>query len=168
MRYSLKTEADKEIKPDRILMSKFREGKGLSRTKTEEKGVFRDRSDEELCEGLVRVIKMHLENYDRVVSLRAFVINRPKPGVRYDLVEIPKPVLEAVETLVPTDFSPRTGAGGSRANVRFDGKPAWTLVFDGSDEKITIARLDVSLCRIHASWFIPSLSTTPIPDPESS
>jgi hypothetical protein len=127
----------------------------------------RDKTDTELCEGLKRVIKTHISNYDRIITLRAFIMSEPKIGLIYDLIEIPKSLLEAVDAVVPSDFSQRTRMGGSRASVQYEGKRAWTLVFDGSDEKITIAKLNVYLCTFHANWFIPSLNAAPIPDPES-
>lgn len=78
-RVSLKTQADGNIRPDVIWISKFME---LGR------GDWTDR-DEDLV-GLREQFFRHMEGYDRVLSLRRL---RGRPQWHYELVEIPKTLL---------------------------------------------------------------------------
>lgn len=81
LRFSLKTQADKNLKLDKLHISKFMElGKGQWSDK-----------DKDLI-GLRDQFFKHMQSYDRILSLRSLV---PKGGKtwHYELVEIPKPLL---------------------------------------------------------------------------
>lgn len=83
-------------------------------------------------------------------------------AVKYDLVEIPRDLLLLIGTLTVKDFSERTRQGGSSASVYLpedQTQPAFRLVLDGSDGKLTITGLRTNLCVTHGSWTIPVLST---------
>jgi hypothetical protein len=76
VRFSLKTQADKTIKENMLWISKFMElGKGLWA------------SDLKDLEGLLAKFLRHMENYERILTLRAL---KKSPSWRYELVEIPK------------------------------------------------------------------------------
>ncbi len=45
-----------------------------------------------------------------------------------------------------------TKAGSTTLTVRVDGRDAFEVFFDGSDNKISIKKLRVSECTTHASW----------------
>lgn len=152
--FSLKTEAAKGIQPQKIFISKLMEARWIR-----ECAVGAD-----FYRGIQEKVVPHLEQYQRIVTLRAFDL--PGQRVKYDFVEIPRDVLLAVRTLRPESFSPRTKNGGSRAAVSFNGRQAFSLNLDGSVEKIQVTGLDVSVCVLHGSWTMPTISTV-VPDGES-
>lgn len=140
-RWSLKTQADANIKMDRLHISKFMElGKGK----------WVDESD--LADLRDRMLE-HMRGYDRIFSLRHF--DHPESlGAEhyYELVEIPKSLL----------------AQSSRGTIRMQHeskqtpKPGYCIVpgkfdlyFDGGTErKLQIKNLMKSHCVLHATWII--------------
>ena len=149
VRYSLKTEASAKIMNNVITISKFAEAAWIRDCRTSQD--FRDK-----C---VARVETHIGHYDRILILRAFSVNNDQ-AVRYDLLEIPRSLFEAISNLSPEDFGPRTTKGGSSAKVTIDGKHVYSIRLDGSVEKITISSLKTSFCKQHASWTVPIL----IPD----
>ena len=149
VRFSLKTEASKDIKAEQITISKFTEARWIQQQTTLD----------ELAKEVASRIPTHLNNYDRILVLRARELSGSR--LQYEIVEIPRDLLRRVSTLTATDFSPRTAQGGSSAKVTIDGRPAFTLRLDGSDGEITIAGLRIAFCTRHASWIIPTVTPAP-------
>jgi len=151
-RWSLKTEAAKNIKEDRIHISKFMElGRGAWETEAD-------------LEGLRQQMVDHMEGYERILTLRCLSAarNAPEDYVSYELVEIPKELLlESLE--FPCQMhgdSSQTPKPGSCLVTDPDGEVRFELYFDGGTErKLQVRKLDKSLCQVHATWkFIkPSL-----------
>lgn len=143
---SLKTQADKNIKEEKIWISKFMElGKGN----------WGDESSD-----LIELRKMflkHLKKYDRIFTLRAL---EKGPLWRYELVEIPKPLMESaqngeLEMKKGGKKFPKSGYCYIRTT---DGEDIFRLYFDGgSERKLQIQNLLKSHCTVHATWefFIP-------------
>ena len=103
-------------------------------------------------------IREHLNQYERILVLRAFDESKKgQRGVRYDLVEVPKSLFAGLESLKPTDFkTPRpTGHTTAPLYVGSDPKPALTIVFDGSDNKIQLRNIRSELCPMHATFWVP-------------
>lgn len=147
-RWSLKTQADRGIKSDRIHISKFME---LGR------GQWRDESD---LVGLRERMFEHMRAYDRIFTLRCLsaASSRAREGHHeYELVEIPKLLLERARNspcLMRHD-SRQTPKPGSCV-VRDAGAVSFELYFDGGTErKLQIRDLAKSECRVHASWRFP-------------
>jgi len=146
-RFSLKTEASKDIRAEQITTSKFTEARWIQQQTT---------LDDLAREAAARM-PAHLSNYDRILVLRARELSGAR--VQYEIVEIPRDLLRCVAALTAADFTPRTPQGGSGARVTTtDGRPAFTLRLDGSDGKITVAGLQIALCIRHASWIIPTVT----------
>lgn len=139
-KFSLKTEGGKSISHAVIHISKLMEARWI-----------RDcHSADDFCTLSKERIGVHLDHYERIISLRSFMSDSK---VRYELVEIPKQVLLGVSKLRPSDFSPRTINGSSSAPViGCDGSLSFVLSLDGSVEKITIRNLSLRLCKVHAKW----------------
>jgi len=152
-RFSLKTEASKDIRAEQIAISKFTEARWIQQQTTLD-GLAKEAASR---------IPIHLNNYDRILTLRARELSGSR--LQYEIVEIPRDLLRQVSTLTAADFSPRTAQGGSSARVAVNGRPAFTLRLDGSDGKITIAGLQIAFCVRHASWIIPTV--TPAPEEKS-
>ena len=102
--------------------------------------------------GLRDAFLRHLQNYDRIFTLRA--LNRA-PQWYYELVEIPKNLMLAAEKgelemkLDSTQY-PKPGY----CYVRTDkGEDIFQLYFDaGSERKLQVKSLLKSHCVVHASW----------------
>lgn len=145
VRFSLKTEAARGIRRETITISKLMESAWTKDCK----------SINDFLAVMPRVLA-HLRQYERILVLRAFGRLATSPEVRYELIEIPKELLLQAEYITAADFKPVTKARGTTVAVRYGGRQAFYLVFDGSDQKITIRRLPVALCTMHASWTLQS------------
>lgn len=146
VRWSLKTEGAANMSTSAITISKFSEARWI-----------RDCTNEVdfAWETAARIGK-HLSEYDRVITLRGRYVNNNQ-AVLYDLVEIPHEMLQSATTLDAAAFSPRTSAGSSTAQVFWRNHHAFTVVLDGSVEKVTLRNIQVSQCLSHARWTVPVL-----------
>jgi hypothetical protein len=175
--YSLKTEAAKGIKEDRITISKLMEARWIREADTAD----------DFLSGVNKYIVPHLKRYERILMLRAFSLDRNdveqalskqdlfdtdnRSGkldaddflerteetdryIRYDLVEIPRSHLLKLEQLSPSDFDTDYDSGSARVSVESGGQRLFEVFFDGSVEKITVRNLLVSECHEHASWTV--------------
>ena len=139
---SLKTQADKGIREDEIYISKFMElGKGHWSASVSDLRGLRDQ------------FMRHMDSYERVFSLRCLA--KEPTHWRYELVEIPKAVLQEASTgkfTVCRDSkqSPKPGY----CDVKdADGDIKFQLYFDGGTErKLQIKHLRKDLCMVHAQW----------------
>lgn len=139
--YSLKTEAANSLRRDYITISKLMEARWI-----------RDLRDLEDIPGSIRTkILPHFNEYEKVFMLRGYEVGKK---IRYDLREIPQNVLRSVSDLRAQDFKPFTKAGSTRARCFLNNEEAFSLVLDGSVEKITISGLNVKLCPLHAWWVL--------------
>lgn len=140
-KYSLKTEAAASISMKYITISKLMESAWTKACDSVEK----------YFEGLERVVS-HLNEYERILVLRTFGRLGKTGSVRYELVEIPRDLLLNVGNALATDFTRLTTAGGTSLRAEVDGTLAFVVVFDGSDQKISIRRLRSDLCHVHGTW----------------
>jgi len=147
-RWSLKTQADRGIKPDRIHISKFMElGRGQWVTEADLAGL-RDR------------MFAHMQGYDRIFTLRTLSAARAAvhdPFHHYELVEIPKALLlrAAGAVCVMRQDSRQTPKPGS-CTVTENGEVLFELYFDGGTErKLQVKHLAKSACYVHATWRFP-------------
>lgn len=153
-RWSLKTQADRGIKPDRIHISKFMElGKGQWVAESDLAGL-RDR------------MFAHMQGYDRIFTLRtlsAATASARDPFHRYELVEIPKALLlraAGVDCVMRHD-SKQTPKPGS-CTVAEHGEVLFELYFDGGTErKLQVRHLAKSACHVHATWRFPRAAPPP-------
>lgn len=152
VKFSLKTQADNALKLNEIHISKFMELGGGSWTDKEEDLV-----------GLRQQFLHHLEQYDRVLTLRT--LKRPPPFYLYELVEIPKALLLKAETgrLEMRHGSSQTPKPGY-CYVEQDGEACFQLYFDGGGErKLQVKHLRKSLCEVHATWQFEVEATETVP-----
>lgn len=143
--FSLKTQADRNIRVDRIHISKFME---LG------KGAWTDKESDLI--GLRDQFFAHMKSYQRILTLRRL----SEPGFQfYELVEIPKALLEEaakgkLEMHHGSSQMPKPGyctitdaAGATKFQLYFDG---------GTERKLQVRTLDKSLCIVHATWKFPA------------
>lgn len=143
---SLKTQADRNLRLDFIYIHKYMElGKG-------------EWTDKEVqLKGLTQQFLSHLANYHRIIVLRN--IGKPTPAHpywKYELVEIPKKLLEEAKTGVyemMTDSMQTPKPGYCRVFNKKTKALKYELYFDGGTErKLKIHKIDKSLCVVHATW----------------
>jgi len=140
-KWSLKTQADRNIRLDRLHISKFMElGKGRW-------------VDENDLAGLRDRMLQHMTGYDRILSLRHFDqsqgVNDPH---MYELVEIPKALLaEAAHGTIEMRHSSAQDPKPGYCTV--PGK--FQLYFDGGTErKLQIKNLMKKHCIVHVTWHL--------------
>lgn len=145
-RLSLKTQADRSIKADRIHISKLMElGKGQWGNNLDDLIPLRDAFLE------------HLKGYERILVLRAL---DQGPQWCYELVEIPKVLLEMAangkfEMSTNSKQNPKPGYCHVRSR---EGEELFRLYFDGgSERKLQGQNIRKCHCILHATWqfFIP-------------
>jgi Type II site-specific deoxyribonuclease len=141
-RFSLKTQADSNIKLDEIWISKFMElGKGAW-----------GRNPKDL-KGLRDAFLEHLTHYERILTLRAL---SKSPDWKYELVEIPKSLLEEavggeLKMMKDSKQLPRPGYCYVRDSRTREMK--FQLYFDGGGErKLQVKSVLKKLCTVHACW----------------
>ena len=140
-KYSLKTQADKSIKKDIIWISKYMElGKG-------------EWSDNpEQLKTLVTSFLNHLKGSDKILILRCLT---KAPNWKYELVEIPKNLLERSEfgELKMMDKSTQMPKPGYCNVLGENDILDFQLYFDGGTErKLQVKSLRKSLCNIIGEW----------------
>ena len=138
---SLKTQADKNIKIDKIWISKFMElGKG------------KWGDDPEDLKRLRSMFLLHLESYERILSLRAL---KKSPIWLYELVEIPVALMKSakngrLEMKLNSKQFPKPGYCYVKNS---NGEDIFQLYFDGGGErKLQVKNLLMKNCVIHATW----------------
>jgi hypothetical protein len=138
---SLKTQADKNIRKDKIWISKFMElGKGEWRNKQKD------------LIGLRNQFLLHMKNYDRILTLRA--IERG-PQWHYELIELPKTLLlKAEEGKLQMQLKSIQMPKPGYCHVKDKrGKVLFQLYFDGGTErKLQIKNILKENCILHATW----------------
>jgi hypothetical protein len=150
-RISLKTEGSKDILRDYITISKLMESLWTKHCN----------SVDDFLAGVNTQVVPRLMLADRCFILRSFGRLASSQTITYQLLEIPMQLLLAMRKLQVADFKKITRAKGTSAVVRHLGQAAYTLALDGSDQKITIRRLAVALCRPVASWTVRANSAAP-------
>jgi len=149
--WSLKTQADAQIKFDRLHISKFME---LGR------GAWESIEDIEL---LRQRMFDHMQHYERIMTLRNLRRAPTQYGeveYTYELVEIPKSLLMSSK-----NFSIEIKAA-SRQNPKpascfvlsADGEQVLELYFDGGTErKLQIKSINKAFCVVHATWHFSTI-----------
>lgn len=139
--FSLKTQADKNIKSSEIWISKFMELGG---------GQWGDNPNDLV--GLRGQFLHHLRNYDRILTLRTL---SKAPDWRYELVEIPKALFLMAENgrLEMKKDSRQMPKPGYCYVTDKHGSRIYDLYFDGGGErKLQVKDLKKSACVVHATW----------------
>ena len=143
VRVSLKTQADKGIIVGAVHISKFMElGKGVWTDKIED------------LQGLLARFFEHMAKYERIFTLRRL---KDKADEHYELVEIPKELLERAKTgtlrvVTESRQTPKPGyctvpdASGTAFQLYFDG---------GTERKLQVKDLRKDLCVVHGTWKFP-------------
>lgn len=147
IRFSLKTQADRQIRPHEIHISKFMElGHG-------------EWGDNPLhLVSLREQFIRHMRSYDRILSLRT--LSKAPLNWKYELIEIPKALLLEASTgeLEMKINSPQYPKPGYCYVRDENGADKFQLYFDGGGErKLQVRHIQKKYCRVHATWEFPSI-----------
>ena len=140
-RFSLKTQADKNIRTDTIWISKYME---LG------KGDWTDQPNQLV--GLLEFFLDHLKESDKILTLRCL---DKAPIWKYELIEIPKKLLERakegeLKMMMESAQLPKPGYCTVKSS---DTSVDFQLYFDGgSERKLQVKALKKSLCKVIAEW----------------
>ncbi|MDN5767193.1 MAG: hypothetical protein L0H96_09390 [Humibacillus sp.] len=93
-------------------------------------------------------IRRFLAQADRIYQLRVLP---DRVNWKYQLIEIPVELFHPILDLDRNFFAP----DGPRIPISDAVGPCMTFVLDRSDAKITIAKIPVSRCIVHAEWTLP-------------
>ena len=121
---SLKTESAKGLKAAHITISKLMEAAWIKKIVNRE----------DIPPFIKTMVVPHFANYARIFILRSYLDPLVSGHVRYDLHEIPKNILQSIDTLVASDFSKLTQTRTTRATVLVGGKAAFKFCLVGSDD----------------------------------
>ena len=91
----------------------------------------------------------HLSRYDVILMLRAIW---RKPGIHYQLLDVPINILKMIETAVLEPVGRRKGRRSLGADVHQGGQKLFRVHFDGADGKCQVRNLPVSQCRMLLDW----------------
>lgn len=140
-KFSLKTEAAKGIRLSTLHISKFMELGG---------GHWGDNPDDLI--GLRQQFLDNLAGINRILVLRA--LRKGSPDYLYELVEIPKNLLEmAKDGCFEMRMESRQYPKPGYCIVEENGKALFSLYFDGGGErKLQIKGLMKASCIVHATW----------------
>ena len=141
-RISLKSSAAKDLKEATLHISKLTEAAWIQDARKQKdrhtwlKDLFRDYRD----------------STDAILQLRCF---RVDDGYRYQLVEVPTSMFEAVDEL--------TVAAAQAGTINFPPGTTWrdrtfALRVDKSDAKLTVTGIRIDGCTVHGEWTVPNLS----------
>lgn len=133
-KWSLKTETGKDTRPGQIHFTKFMECAWQKD--------YKDPVD--YVEDAVQRILNHLSRYDRILTLRFFVMT----GI-YEIVEVPKELIEVVQYVEEDQLSLRTRRGGITMYLESTRNRGIRFRFDGSDDKLVLTGIPVDRCIRH-------------------
>ena len=135
---SLKSTAARNLSETTAHISKLTEAAWIqdARTPTARRNAMRD------------LFRQYREAVSAIVMLRAFRGDAGSPPQRYQLVEIPVRLFDSIQESSLRDFE----RDAPVITCRLDGRPVAHVAVDRSDAKITVRRIQLSACVIHAEW----------------
>lgn len=133
-KWSLKTETGKDTRPDRIHFTKFMECAWQKDYK----------SPSDYVEDAVQRILSHLAKYERIFTLRFF-----QTSGTYEILEVPKSLIQVVQYVEEDQLSVRTKRGGITMYLESTRNKGIRFRFDGSDDKLVLTGIPVARCITH-------------------
>lgn len=137
-RLSLKSTAAKDLRETYAHISKLTESAWIQdqRTATGRRNRMRE------------LFRQYQEAVSAIIMLRAFRTAPDPVPDRYQLLEIPASIFDAVQQ-APLNLFHRDDP---EIECQIDGKLAAIVKVDRSDAKITVRRVQLSACTVHAEW----------------
>ena len=137
-RLSLKSTAAQNLSKTTLHISKLTEAAWIQDARTASDR--RNRTQE--------IFRRYQETVTHIVMLRAF---RGAPGEvpsLYQLVEVPASIFDTVQTAPLKVFAP----DAPQIDCEVEGSTVAIVAIDRSDAKITVRRVQLSACTVHAEW----------------
>ena len=137
-RLSLKSTAAKDLREDTAHISKLTEGAWIQdqRTATGRRNQMRE------------LFRQYQAAVSAIIMLRAFRDAPDAMPCRYQLLEIPASIFDAVQQ-APLDLFHREDPA---IECESAGELTAVVKVDRSDAKITVRRIQLSACTVHAEW----------------
>lgn len=135
---SLKSTAPQNLSETTVHISKLTEAAWIQDTRTP-----RARRD-----ALLGLFRQYREAVDAILMLRAFRSGAGEPPSRYQLVEIPVCLFDAIHDAPLRGFE----RDAPVIACEVDGQAVAHVAIDRSDAKITVRRIEISACTVHAEW----------------
>lgn len=150
--FSVKTEAGRSISSKMVFLTKLMESAWTKNLN----------EPEQFVEGIKTHVLPRVLLADRTLVWRCHSRLVDAVGqVEYELLEIPRAFWAALAEVKAENFTKLTPAGSTSVAVLCEGMPAYTLSFDGSDQKLQIRNLPVSRCIAHGRWvLIPPIAAS--------
>ena len=137
-RLSLKSTAARNISESTVHISKLTEAAWIQDTRT-----ARDRRDHTL-----ELFSQYREIVDQIVMLRAFRDEMGNAPQKYQLVEIPVSIFDSIQQAPLQVFERDAPVIKCIVGDRVEA----VVAIDRSDAKITVRRVQLSACTVHAEW----------------
>lgn len=135
---SLKSTAARRLSESTIHISKLTEAAWIQDTRTPS-----GRRD-----AMLALFREYREAVDAILMLRAFRRSVDVPPHRYQLVEIPGLLFDSIQDASLRDFE----RDAPVIECRVGEQTVAHVAVDRSDAKITVRRIQVSACTVHAEW----------------
>ena len=97
---------------------------------------------------LQQLFQEYRDAVDAIVILRAFRYGSDAPPHRYQLVEIPTTIFSSIHYAALTEFR----SDAPTIDCEIDGRVVAVVAVDRSDAKITVRRIQLYACTVHAEW----------------
>lgn len=137
-RLSLKSTAARDLSETALHISKLTEAAWIQDTRT-----ARGRRDRTL-----ELFRQYQEAVTQIVMLRAFRDDTGKVPHKYQLVEIPVSIFDSIQQ-APLQVFERDAPV---IECTVEDRVAAVVAIDRSDAKITVRRVQLSACTVHAEW----------------
>ena len=137
-RLSLKSTAARNISETTLHISKLTEAAWIQDTRT-----ARGRRDRTLD-----LFRQYRDAVDQIVMLRAFRDEMGNTPRKYQLVEIPVSIFDSIQQAPLQVF----GSDAPVIECTVDDRVEAVVAIDRSDAKITVRRVQLSACTVHAEW----------------
>ena len=138
---SLKSTAARDLSETKAHISKLTEAAWIQDARTP--SARRD--------AMLDLFRQYREAVDAILMLRAFRGAAGSPPQRYQLLEIPVGVFDSIQASSLRDFE----RDAPVIACEIDGEPVAYVAVDRSDAKITVRRILLSACTVHAEWSQP-------------
>ena len=135
---SLKSTAEKNLSETSVRISKLTEAAWIQDTRTP--SARRD--------AMLTLFREYREAVSAILYLRVFRRATGRIPYRYQLVEIPGYVFDSIQEAPLEDFR----GDAPVIECRVDGESVGQVAVDRSDAKITVRRIKLSACTVHAEW----------------
>lgn len=146
-RISAKSETQARMSTDYVALSKILECSDEQMPRTpEDAAVFAQTT-----------LVERIGHCDRMLVLRSFreQDEQGRRVLRYDIVEVPKPLFAGLATADPAEITITGKTLTLPLHLPGDEQPALEIKFDGSVHKVAVRKIRVDLCVHHACFVIP-------------